>query len=231
VLPLVWSSQIEGCSCCDELTGALMARRTFDVPNVTEILVHWDAGRSRSEIADSLGLDRKTVKKYLGPVIEAGIEPGSGRTQAEWSVLVREWFPQLADTRLRQVSWPLIEPHRDYIVEQLEAGVTKATIHQRLRDERGLQASVASVKRWIAANLPEQALRSKVTAPATSQPGSSCSRATGTPLRRFITRPPWRHHRINTRSRGRLPRKQRVLLTHNASSCAGDPLRDRAVLR
>ena len=140
-----------------------MARRTFDVPNVTEILVHWDAGRSRSEIADSLGLDRKTVRKYLGPVIEAGIEPGSGRTQAEWSVLVREWFPQLADTRLRQVSWPLIEPHRDYIVEQLEAGVTKATIHQRLRDERGLQASVASVKRWIAASLPEQALRSKVT--------------------------------------------------------------------
>ena len=49
------------------------------MPNVTEILVHWDAGRSQSEIADSLGLDRKTVKKYLTPAIEAGIEPGSGR--------------------------------------------------------------------------------------------------------------------------------------------------------
>src|SRR5262245_53753169 len=140
-----------------------MARMTFDVPNVTEILVHWDAGRSQSEIATSLGLDRKTVKKYLSPAIEAGLEQGSGRSQSEWSVFVREWFPQLADTTLRQISWPLIEPYRDYIVEQLEAGVTKATIHQRLRDERGLEASVASVKRWIAANLPEQALRSKVT--------------------------------------------------------------------
>jgi transposase len=140
-----------------------MARRTFDVPNVTEILVHWDAGRSQSEIADSLGLDRKTVKKYLSPAIKSGLEPGSSRSQAEWATLVAEWFPQLADTRLRQVSWPLIEPHRDYIVAQLEEGVTKATIHQRLRDEHGLQASVASVKRWIAANLPEQALRSKVT--------------------------------------------------------------------
>jgi transposase len=128
-----------------------------------EILVHWDAGRSQSGIADSLGLDRKTVKKYLSPAIEAGLEPGNGRAQAEWAPLVAEWFPQLADTRLRQVSWPLIEPHRDYIVKQLEEGVTKATIHQRLRDEHGLQASVASVKRWIAANLPEQALRSKVT--------------------------------------------------------------------
>lgn len=140
-----------------------MARRTFDVPNVTEILVHWDAGRSQSEIATSLGLDRKTVKKYLTPAIEAGLEPGGGRTQAEWSVLVRDWFPRLADTTLRQYRWPLIEQHRDYIVEQLEAGVTKATIHQRLRDEHDLQASVASLKRWIAANLPEQALRSKVT--------------------------------------------------------------------
>lgn len=140
-----------------------MARRTFDVPNVTEILVHWDAGRSQSEIATSLGLDRKTVKKYLTPAVEAGLERGSGRSQAEWSVLVREWFPQLADTAVRQISWPLIEPHRDYIVAQLEAGVTKQTIWQRLRDEHDLQASVASVKRWIAANLPEQALRSKVT--------------------------------------------------------------------
>ena len=131
--------------------------------DVTEILVHWDAGRSQSEIADSLGLDRKTVKKYLTPAIEAGIEPGSGRSQEEWSTLVREWFPHLADTTLRQYSWPLIEPHRDYIVAQLEQGVTKATIHQRLRDERGLEASVASLKRWIAANLPEQALRAKVT--------------------------------------------------------------------
>ena len=56
-----------------------MARRTFDVPNVTEILVHWDAGRSQSEIATSLGLDRKTVKKYLHPGdrvrVGAGLRP------------------------------------------------------------------------------------------------------------------------------------------------------------
>jgi transposase len=140
-----------------------MARRSFDVVNVTEILVHWDAGRSQSEIATSLGLDRKTVRKYLAPALEAGLEPGGGRNEQDWSVLVTEWFPGLADASLRQVSWPLIEPHHDYIVEQLEAGVTKATIHQRLRDEHGLTASVASVKRWIAANLPEQALRTKVT--------------------------------------------------------------------
>jgi hypothetical protein len=46
--------------------------------DVTEILIHWHAGRSQSEIATSLGVDRKTVKKYLAPAIEAGIAPGDG---------------------------------------------------------------------------------------------------------------------------------------------------------
>jgi hypothetical protein len=34
-----------------------MARRTFVMVDVTEILVHWYAGRSQAEIAGSLGLD------------------------------------------------------------------------------------------------------------------------------------------------------------------------------
>ena len=76
---------------------------------------------------------------------------------------MRGWFPSLADTRLRQVTWPEIEAHRAYIVAMLRAGVTKQTIRQRLRDEHGLGASVSSVKRYIEANLPEDGLRAKVT--------------------------------------------------------------------
>lgn len=105
-----------------------MARRTFNVVDVTEILVHWHAGRSQSELADSLGVDRKTVRKYLAPAIAAGISPGDGtRTQEQWRELVRTWFPALVHTTLRRSTWPLIEPHRDYIAGQLRAGVTKAT--------------------------------------------------------------------------------------------------------
>ena len=141
-----------------------MARRTFNVVDVTEILVHWHAGRSQSEIATSLGVDRKTVKKYVTPAVAAGIRPGgTPKQQAEWAELVRGWFPELADTRLRQTTWPEIEQHRDYIVTMLTAGVTKQTIWQRLRDEHGLVASVASLKRYVAANLPEQGLRARVT--------------------------------------------------------------------
>ena len=140
-----------------------MARRTFDVVDIIEILVHWHAGRSKSEIAQSLGVDRKTASKYIAAAESAGMSPGDARVSEErWAELAREWFPELADTRLRQVTWPAIEAHHEYIAEQLKAGVTVATIHQRLRDERGLAVSVASLRRYVAANLPEETRRSQV---------------------------------------------------------------------
>jgi transposase len=152
-----------------------MARRTFHVIDITEILVHWYAGRSQYELADSLGVDRKTIRKYLEPAIAAGfVPPGPPpMSEVDWAELVREWFPLLTDTRLRQVTWPEIARHREFIVVQLEAGVSKATIHQRLADEHGLTASLASLKRYVAANLPESALRSRVTVlrPESPPPG------------------------------------------------------------
>ena len=81
----------------------------------------------------------------------------------EWHELVREWFPELAGTRLRQVTWPAIAGHHDYIVEQLKARVRMSTIHQRLRDERGLAAGVASFRRYVNADIPEEVRRSQVT--------------------------------------------------------------------
>ena len=131
--------------------------------DVTEILVHWHAGRSLSEMAQSLDVDRKTLRKYIAPAVAAGIAPGGPpKSEQEWAGLVRDWFPQLADTRLRQVTWPAIGGHHDYITAQLKAGVRMSTIHQRLRDERGLAVSVQSFRRYVAANVPEETRRSQV---------------------------------------------------------------------
>ena len=140
-----------------------MARRSFTVVDVTEILIHWYAGRSLSEVSDSLNVDRKTIRKYIAPAVAAGMAPGGAAlSAAAWAALVTGWFPHLTDTTLRQTTWPEIAAHHEYITAQLRAGVRQATIHQRLRDERGLLASVASLKRYVAANLAEDVRRDQV---------------------------------------------------------------------
>jgi hypothetical protein len=64
---------------------------------------------------------------------------------------------------VRQVTWPEIDQHYEFIVAMTRAGVTRQTIWQRLRDEHGLTASISSLKRYMDANLPEETLRQRVT--------------------------------------------------------------------
>ena len=72
-----------------------MARRTFAVIDVVEILAHWYAGRSKKQVAASLGVDRSTVAKYVAPAVAAGMSPGGPAINEEqWRAMVREWFPK-----------------------------------------------------------------------------------------------------------------------------------------
>ena len=66
--------------------------------DIVEILIHWYAGRSQHELAASLGVDRKTQRKYTAPARAAGIEPGGPpMAEADWRTLVTGWFPELCD--------------------------------------------------------------------------------------------------------------------------------------
>jgi transposase len=133
------------------------------VVDIIEIYVHWYAGRSKSQVGASLGVDRKTIRKYLAPAEAAGIAPGGPpMSEVDWAKLVKTWFPGQAERGLNQITWPEIDQHRDYIKALLET-TTVTTIHQRLRDERKLKASISSFRRWVHENLPDEAARSKVT--------------------------------------------------------------------
>jgi hypothetical protein len=44
-----------------------MARRTFQMIDLIEVYTHWYAGRPKLAVAESLGLDVKTVRKYVRP--------------------------------------------------------------------------------------------------------------------------------------------------------------------
>ena len=94
--------------------------------DVTEILVHWHAERSQAEIASSSGVDRKPVRKYTAPAIAAGILPGGPQlSEQQWAELVRTWFPELVDSRLRQSSWPAIELAGDRAASRLHQGTAR----------------------------------------------------------------------------------------------------------
>jgi len=72
-----------------------MARRQFQVIDVVEVLQHWHAGRPKAVVAVSLGVDVKTVRKYVAAAEAAGIVAGDGQgaDRAGWAVRVAGWFP------------------------------------------------------------------------------------------------------------------------------------------
>jgi transposase len=142
-----------------------MARRTFDVIDVVEVLEHWHAGRPKLVIAESLGLDVKTVRKYVAPAEVAGMVPGGPPvSRAEWAELVRGWFPELVDPRARSLTHPVIAPHRALIEAMLKTN-TVTTVHQRLRDEHELSVSLTSLRRYVWAEFPDEAARDRVRVP------------------------------------------------------------------
>ena len=123
--------------------------------DVTEILEHWYAGRPKVEVARSLGVDVKTVRRYVAPAEAAGMGPGGPPVSEEqWRALARGWFPQIAGTGVRQVSWREIALHHDRIAA-LVGVVPVSVIHQRLAAEQGLEASVASLRRYVRAHFPD----------------------------------------------------------------------------
>ena len=116
--------------------------------DVVEILQHWHAGRAKTVVAASVGVDAKTVRKYVAPAEAAGMVPGGPALgRAEWAELVRGWFPELVDARARSLTRPGIEPFRERI-EAMLASNTVSTVHQRLRDEQGLAVALTSFRRY-----------------------------------------------------------------------------------
>ncbi len=141
-----------------------MARRQFQVIDVVEVLQHWHAGRPKTVVAASLGVDVKTVRKYVSAAEAAGIVPGDahGVDRAGWVARVSGWFPELVDARARSRSWPALNDQRALLEAMLTTN-TLATVHQRLRDEHGLMVSESSLRRYVGLELPEQSQRSKAT--------------------------------------------------------------------
>lgn len=138
--------------------------------DIVEILLHWSAGRNRSEIARSLGVDRGTVAKYTAKAEAEGYAPNGAALSAEqWNELVHGWFPKLVDPRERSRTHKTIEAHRADIEAMLKTN-TAQTVHQRLRDEHGLAVGISSFRRYLWREFPEENLRNIATPPRPEVP-------------------------------------------------------------
>ena len=138
--------------------------------DIVEVLVHWHAGRKKSEVARSLGVDRGTVHKYVAHAESEGYSPGDRIVTVEqWGALVRGWFPELVDAKVRSRTHDAIEVHRELIAEMLTTN-TAATVHQRLRDEHGLGVGISSFRRYLWREFPEENLRNVASPPRPDVP-------------------------------------------------------------
>lgn len=140
-----------------------MVRRSFAVRGIAEILIHWQGGRPLRQIARSLGVDRKTVRKYVALAVRLGYRPGEAHLSLpEWAVIVAQHAPELADPTKRSVVFAEIGRYHDAIVTGLETN-TITTVWQRLHDEQGLQASLRSFHRYVEHYLPERSKQAQPT--------------------------------------------------------------------
>ena len=132
-----------------------------------ELFRHWNAGRSQVQINGALGIDRKTIRKYVAPALAEGLAPCPDEPFDEqlWRARIGRWFPELVDPTVRAVVWSQIAIHHQWISDQLEVPVTVATIAQRLRDDHRVEVSESTVRRYIASTFTEQHLEDRVTVP------------------------------------------------------------------
>ena len=125
-----------------------MAARRFLVAEVVEALRLWHAGHSIRRLAKSVGMGRVRLREVIARVQEAGVVPGDrSRSAAEWEELVLRLFPERVVARTGG-AWERIEPYHAEIVAGLETN-TVSTARQRPHDERGLEVSVSSFRRYV----------------------------------------------------------------------------------
>ena len=136
-----------------------MGRRSFAVRDVTEILIHWQAGRPLRQIARSLGVDRNTIRKYIKLAVSLGYRQGeTSFSPKEWSAILRKHASGLVDPASRSRVFAEIARYHDAIVAGLESN-RASTVWQRLHDEQGLQASLRSFRRYLHRYLPNRSKR------------------------------------------------------------------------
>jgi transposase len=128
----------------------------MQVADIKEILVQWDAGGSISDVSRRLGYSRPTVRKDVETATRLGLVRGS-RSQDEttWETLARQVIATVAQPRPPGEASVEVRLFHTYLDEHV-GRVRLSVLHQRLQREQGLQASWATLYRYVRQHWPER---------------------------------------------------------------------------
>jgi transposase len=130
-----------------------MAYREVAMVDVKEVLRLWMAGVARKRIAAQLGLDPKTVRRYVRTAVRAGLRQGDGEaTLTDERVAVVLVALKAVPTRPHGAAWVECVRHEATIGAYLKQGVRLTKIRKLLR-RQGVELPYATLRRFAIAAL------------------------------------------------------------------------------
>jgi len=121
-----------------------MPGKRKETMDIREMLRHLRRGQSNRAVAETLGINRKTVGRYRSWATEQGLLEDSLPPLGELQQLVEETLSSSPPPQ----NTSSVEPYRQVVVKLRQEGVEIAAIHQRLK-ERGFTGSYSSVYRFV----------------------------------------------------------------------------------
>ncbi|MFT3914862.1 MAG: hypothetical protein QM704_12345 [Anaeromyxobacteraceae bacterium] len=130
-----------------------MAFREVTMLEAKEILRLWLTGVPKRRIALQLGLDVKTVRRYLAAARARGVEPAHGLAALD-DALVEAVLAatQPGGGRPRGEGWAVCEAHRETIASYLDRGVRLTKVDRLLR-RSGVDVGYDTLRRFALAEL------------------------------------------------------------------------------
>ncbi|MGH7731072.1 MAG: Mu transposase domain-containing protein [Candidatus Eiseniibacteriota bacterium] len=128
-----------------------MSYREVTMLEIREVLRLWYGGAAKKRIAAQLGLDIKTVRRYLRAAQVCGIRPGGeAPSEEQAAAVVAALQPDWG--RRRGDAWAVCAGQRAFVASHLEHGVRLSKIRRLLRG-RGVPVSYAALRRYAIAEL------------------------------------------------------------------------------
>ncbi len=132
-----------------------MARRKIYMNEYLELIYQWHKGKTEREIRDSLGLARKTIRKYLQGLKESGI-------RRDQSLPPRDQLVELValiqnPAVFSQPALARIEPYHEPIKKWLkDSNMTIQQVCRLLKEQHELDVSYMSVYRYVRSRIEPQ---------------------------------------------------------------------------